>query len=539
VPTLEESFNNARIVIEGYKTPPSWVIDARKKNIEKRALISGIDFKEELINRIEHVENTQRAEAREKYSRSIVDLFERILRPVDNVYSSSGGSKFYNISSESEREELLLSLKDIRGCKSLEQWLECFWMKEAYHEDPNGLIFLEYSENSNPYPTYKSIQDIQFYISNGQKLEILLFAPVNRGDGNQIWRYVDESNDLTILQDGDTLSIINELSFEHPFGIVPALINSDLEKAGTEVRDSPIEKIVEISKEYAANQSVKSIYKFIAGFPHRWRLVSGCPTCEGTGKIGDDDCAACDGKGILIDKDVTDDTLITVPEEGEPVTVPNVSGWISPDLNTWEKYTEELDFLEQSMNWTHWGAMIDTKKARTATEVVTDVQPVIKRLNKYGDVAEKMEQFFTDLIYRFQNPETEDNISSISYGRNYIIESTDTIRQRYEEARKNSDNNTILDQLFKEYLTAKYRSDAEMLSIMLKKSNIEPYIHISLEECSNIFGRDEARKKVLFEDWWKTLNKPDIMNKNSQELKTQFDMWFQENNTNLNTEENE
>jgi hypothetical protein len=76
-----------------------------------------------------------------------------------------------------------------------------------------------------------------------------------------------------------------------------------------------------------------------------------------------------------------------------------------------------------------------------------------------------------------------------------------------------------------EYFTAKYRSDPEWLRVILLKSTVEPYIHLSIEQVSSTFGLIEAQKKVLFEDWWNTL-KPEDLKKDTETLKTEFDTWF-------------
>ena len=123
--------------------PKDWVISARQYTDLLFALIDGRDF-QVLLEYIEKYEGSdEKAIARRKYARSIKDLFERLLRLTDNIYSSTCGVKRYENISETQKEELLKHLHNIKGGKSLEGWLECFW-KELYHLDPNGIIFFEY-----------------------------------------------------------------------------------------------------------------------------------------------------------------------------------------------------------------------------------------------------------------------------------------------------------------------------------------------------------------------------------------------------------
>ena len=81
-------------IIKDSQTVPNWVINAREYFKELNALINGVDFAELLI-RIEHKEDSAKQQARRKYARSIKDVFERLLRPIDNVYSATGGVKKY------------------------------------------------------------------------------------------------------------------------------------------------------------------------------------------------------------------------------------------------------------------------------------------------------------------------------------------------------------------------------------------------------------------------------------------------------------
>ena len=103
---------------------PEWVSEARTTSKELFALILGHDFKEELIKRIEYIESADKAKARAKYSRNITDLYERLLNPISNVFSSTGGSKNYNISSETKLKEFLNTISAIKDGKSIEKYVE-------------------------------------------------------------------------------------------------------------------------------------------------------------------------------------------------------------------------------------------------------------------------------------------------------------------------------------------------------------------------------------------------------------------------------
>ena len=315
------------------------------------------------------------------------------------------------------------------------------------------------------------------------------------------------------------------MTFEHQFGIVPAVVNSDIQHIGYDKRLSPVDKVVELSEEYGRDLSVKTIYKFQQGFPKHWRYASLCPSCHGTGKDGQGStCGDCNGTGELFRGDVTNEDRLTIPEEGESIIAP-ASGFVNPALEYLADTRIELKELEDTATFTLWGTVVNTQAQATATEIIANLQPVSKRLNKYSDVAQRVESILTEMIANnmFINKDKDLKVASISYGRNFVLETTDTVLDRYELSKEKGDNATILDRLYQEYLLTKYKSDNVGLQIAITKSKVEPYIHFTAEQIQTIVNDKEAERKILFDEWWKTVTNFD---QNSETLRTQFKTWF-------------
>lgn len=530
----------ALTILKASQQIPPFIETSRTESRELFALLEGTGFIKELINRIEFIESEKKSLARKKYSRDITPFYERLLRPVDNVYSATGGSVVYNIEDKEKRMSLMKKISRIRSGKSLREWLKANWMP-LYHSDPNGVIFMEYESGDKEgcWPTYKNINFIRNYVSRGQMVEWILFDPVDteiNGDTVKVWRLVDDKMDRRYRQDGDTFTLLDEISgikvtFEHPFGTTPAIINSDIEKLTGDNRLSPIHKIVELSKEYARDQSIKTLYKKFNGFPKEWKYVDQCKECVGAKKDSDGNvCKSCDGHGYYTTDDVTDIVTLAIPEKDE-VQIDPISGYIVPPLDIWNQYNNELDILDKTAHETHWGTVLGIKTTglKTATEVILNSQPMINKLDGYSDTGEFIETALTELIANFvdQQKPRDEKIASISYPRRYIIDPPDVILQKYQEAKKNGDNNVILDRLFNEYITAKFRNDPEFLRVTLLKSEVEPYLHLDNQTITDTFGGTEAQKKVMFEDWWKTLTR-DNFKETSDKLKEAFEQWFED-----------
>jgi len=519
--------------IKEHQKPCDYIVSSRKETKELKALLAGKEFKKLLINQIEHIEGSKRAKARENYARNVVDFFERLLRPVDNVYHSTGGSKTFDIKNADQKKALMKAITNVRGGNTLQSWLETYWMPQ-YHKDPAGIVFLEYTTKDGVkiYPTYKSINTIRYYDYVGQHLNVLLFEPKpikHENNDALLWRLVDDEKEYFFIQYKEALIYMEEKSFEHPFGRVPGLINSNIIDMDDNLflRKSPIEPIVDLSKEYARDQSVKTLYKALQGIPIHWRYVTECKSCKGTTQVENKPCGSCSGKGYYGSKDVSDQVNILAPKKDQPTIAPNIAGYISPDLATWGEYNNELEMLENIANGTLWGTTYERQSNETATGRFIDVQPVMNRLNKYADVAEAMENQLVEWYANALDPnkKKDERVASIMYGRRYIIEPTDVILSKYQEAKKNGDNAVILDRLYGEYLTSKFKNDPQSLRISLIKSEVEPYLHLSYSIIKDVFGDTEAQKKGLFDEWWKTLS-PDDYNKGAEQLKNEYDQWF-------------
>lgn len=516
---------------------PDWVITARENNKLYKALVLGDNFCDVLIEKIEHIESKAKAEARKKYSKDIRDVFRRVMIQRENVFQSNGGSEKVLISNENIRSLFIKLQSNFKANKSVFKYLS-----ENYFElsdiDPNGLLFLEVKDNK-PYPTYKSINDIYCYESNGQKLEYVIFEPETKayGDNNgnkRYWRIVDDENDRIIVEISGGFYISEKLSQKHDFGETPGLILSNKQKVGSELRYTNIEKIIELAKDFARDKSILNIYKFQKGYPIHWRFVSQCRTCTGTGKKNEGKCTSCDGHGYIKNTDVTDIVTLPIPDIDQPNIAPHIAGYESPDLETWKQYKEDMNDLVKVMKDTIWGTNLhatekqqNLQETETATGRYIDVQPIINTLNIFSDEVEYVDNTLCNWLLNYIDPIK--NKSEIlyfkTYGRRFIIENPDVILKRYQEAKKTSDSNVILDKLLEEYIMSKYKNDQIMQNLMLKKKELEPYVHMSLDQVNTSFGPQEAYKKELFNKWWNEVD----TTKEVAYLKKEFEAYVNSN----------
>lgn len=521
----------AKDLILNNQDVPKWITDAREDHKDWKAYFYGEEFRDKLI-RLEHIESENRADARKKYSKPIKDLNQKLVRPIDSVYSAVGGSKDYpGIKSDNDKKKFLQKITNLRENKSIEKFLETYWAKDLYIVDPSGLLFLEYNNDEWIKPVYKSILSIRNYECNGQKIDWVLFEPEKEIINDKVieyWRYVDSENDFTFSKKGNAITYIEDRSFTHPFGNVPALTCSNIQRLGQKQKLSPFDPIKEDQGEYMRDQSVLSIYKYQNLFPTTVRPGIMCNECHGTGKKEHQKCETCNGTGELMRKDVTDEIIVPININAETITFPTNLGYsISPDLETAKYYDEILNNKLMSQYDTLWGMTIEKETEQTATEIMLNAQPKIHKLNEWSDVAQYMEWQFTEWIANWMFPEMakDENVSSIYYGRVYLIRTTEQILQNLTDAIKNNLPDSVKYRLYVEYLTTKYKADPENLMYELKKSYLEYWPFYSVADVSKYLGSDSVKKKMMFTDWWETLTEQERI-KSEKDLEVMRDEWM-------------
>ena len=525
--TYKDEFEAIEAIKKHQTLTPLWK-EMREYSKELKSLVNGTEFLEELICKIEGIESDKKAKARTKYSKNIKSMFSRLFQPIDNIYYATGGLKDYDIK-ESIKKEFLSKIANIRDNKTLSEWVQQNAV-QLLNTDPNGLIFIEYKDQE-AYPTYKSIDAIRYYKSKGQIIDFVIFEPYVK-ETKTYWRIVDDAKDMLFQQLGNEFVLQEEKTFDNPFGQVPALICSNINIIGQKNKLAAIDGILDDAKEYARDQSFLTLYKIYKGNPIFWKYVQYCGDCNGSGVIDDIKCGTCNGHGKYVGKnDVTDAVELPIPDDNEsPVIAPNIAGFISPDLDVWTKYEETLKLTEEQIYKSHWGTMYgmqldNARGQKTATEIIADKQPLENQLNKYADFCEYIEWKLSEWLLNFYDPvkKKDESKITINLGRRYIIESYDVLLERYEKSVQAQENNTVLDKLFVEYLGAKYRNNPIDLQANLVKAQVEPYLHLQLKDVIDIFGKEEAQRKVLFQKFWQTVTNFNDASK----IENEFNSWFE------------
>jgi len=504
---------------------PDWISEAIREHKRLDVHINGKGTAE-YLKRIDGIENPKQLALRKKFLTTNRYVFTNLSRPVDKVFSAKGGGNIYNLNQSAEEETLRDKLSNVRHGKAIRTWIKDI-QANKYYTDPAGLVFFEWV-NGKTYPTLKSIKSIFNYECDGRVPEWVIFQPfkVDNNDGD-FYRVVDDRRDLIVKKVGLNFTEVEDTSFDNPFKIVPAIINSNIINTDLTYNESPFEVIISLADHYLRTGTIKNLNEFLYGYPIFWRYLTDCKVCKGTGYIKGIKCSSCGGTGKNLTKDITDMIQLEIPEKDTDVKLaPDLAGYVTPDIDSWKEMRIEQEYIFSLMQLTLWGSkMAKDANNETATAAFLNVQPVNDQLNNFADSFQDMEKKMTDLIGKFYLGEYKG--SSISYGRRFLVEPPDVIWKKYETAREKGSPKVSLDYLLIQFYQSEFANDLEQLTIAQKGIKLEPFIHLTDSDVSGLSINPEDQKaKYYFNEWFKTVKEIDILVKPVETLQKEFDKYL-------------
>lgn len=509
-------------------------IEAMKEEHKKLLMhVHGVGVAE-YLTKVEGLENELKVSIRKRLARSNKDLFADILRPTDKIFNSQGGLKTYSLKDKSEKEALADKLSQIYEGNSLSQWLGMYFI-DKLTVDPNGLFFIEHKDNE-PYPTYKSIATIRNYKVKGRKVEWVIFEPFKVKTSTlekELFRMYDDSGDYIFEVNNGSITRKeiggeNPVSFQNPWGYVPAITCSDLVNTLTNYKKSTIYEQVELADEFLRENSVKTLFKYHHGFPMFWQYMTACQHCKGTGFIDGKECPVCKGTKYATKKDVSDVTYLRQPEsKDDPTVAPDLAGYVVPPIESWKQMTEELKLMRDMIYFSHWGTIINREdKEKTAYEVAINTQPMQDRLNKYTDSLEQTERMLVDIIGEYYYGQSYEGCS-INYGRNYIVKSPNQYLTEYLEEKSKNASYSVLNPKLEMYYNALYANDELSRIYHIKLMYVEPWVHNTITEVLG-WNIGDTAAKLYYNDWVSKQKKEDIITKDIATLQKELEEYAEQ-----------
>lgn len=488
-----------------------WIIEARKLSTNYKMHFYGTGLTEHLTQAT-GLENAEQIKLRRQYAISNKALIHSLLQPVNAAWAAKGG--MVNIDAADDvKEKIKEGIENNKGHKTPRDYLQNVWF-DRFVTDPNGLLFVE-SNDTTAYPVYKSIFDINKMEVNGVQPEYIVFEPhlreeikgkFTRGGSNKqetFW-IVDDAFYYEVKRGDDSIEILKKIP--NVFEKVPAIQNSPIEDTEKRIKVSPIDKQIELLEAYLIDNSVNNIYKKLHGFPVFAFYAPICDSCKGTGEIGGDICSSCNGSTQNPKRDVSNGIPLKTPKDKDsPVVKPSeVVAYIQPALETLNEQRVELEHMTHMISFSMWGTTKEKADNETATGRWIDSQPVTNVLHHFSDVFENVNSWLLNTEAKYHAPNSTVSIT-VTYGRRYLIETTDQLMERYQETLAKGADQSTKDLQLEQFYETEFQTDEFMLKYYLKLIKVEPLVHYSIDAVLGMPVSDKIKNTKVSFTTWKTI----------------------------------
>ena len=357
-----------------------------------------------------------------------------------------------------------------------------------------------------PYFYWLPIMDVIDYKADPQSgaMEWIMF----RQDGDKIAVIDDASYRIFNSKDGT----IGELESEaaHDLGYCPARFfwNEPVSLDKPDIKESPVTKELDRLDWYLFFAISKRQLDTYGNYPIYWGYEQSCDFhndetgdyCDG-GYLKDKQghwhydsngllmpCPVCSQKRL-----VGAGSYIEVPvphvDEGQPDLGQPV-GMLAVDSESL-KYNQEEEKRSRTDLIT---AIVGTNEEVTTRDALNEQQikanfesqsTVLKRVKKGFEEAQK---FVDDTCCRLRYGKAFLS-SSINYGTEFYLFTSDELRERYKKAKEAGMSEADLDALLQQIIETEYRHNPQMMQRMIILSDLEPYRHLTRNEVQGLYEK--------------------------------------------------
>lgn len=493
----------------------------------------------EYLEVIDTYENDAQKTLREKLVKSNRSLFSYLLRPMDKIFTAKGGSINFNLEAK-ELEGVKSKLTEASDGMDIKRYLKKN-VRLPYIIDANGILFVDIDPEGNLEPHVIYTNQILWYENKGNTIKAIIFegrkvtkaeATVLRKEGTIEYRVIDEKFDKIYVQDGKEIKEDRKRRIKNFFGYVPAIILGDEKDPNSTIYTSQVYDILDDADLFLRRSSTMNVHELANLYSRYWSYAQACTRCEGEGIItsvdGDDvvtssTCISCGGTGAKTRTNASDETVLPLPQDGEPIIAPHIAGYVSPDIQIAKFYAELQDGFRTEMFQDVWGTTYEQGgKRETATGRYIDAKPVEDKLRDMSYTFEKLHQFLLNTFIQAitQNLKYE---SSVAYGTRYILESADEILDKRKELSGKQVSEVIVLDLEQRYIEAEYQTDSVELKKRKKLMKIEPYPTLTILQVMALsLPDDDKLRKLYFADFVSSLTDAKIILLPSEKLREQL-----------------
>ena len=366
----------------------------------------------------------------------------------------------------------------------------------------------------------RDVIDFKADPSTGQMKHIIF-----RQDGDKIAVMDDESYRLFRAK-GDE---IGELLVEnrHDLGYCPAKFfwNEPMSLDKPDIKASPVTKELDRLDWYLFYAISKRHLDTYGSYPIYWGYEQSCDFhndengdyCDGGFLKDKHGHWHYDGNGLLMPCPMCQRKRITGagsfveipvpnPDQGQP-DLSNPVGIVSIDRSSLDYNRDEEKRLRSDIITAIVGTNeeITTRDALNEQQILANFESQSTVLQRVKKGFEEAQKWVDDTCCRLRYGNGFVG-SSISYGTEFYLFTSDELRERYKKAKEAGMSEADLDALLQQIIETEYRHNPQQMQRMIILSDLEPYRHLTRSEVQSLYDKglvslDEFMVKLNFADF--------------------------------------
>ena len=344
-----------------------------------------------------------------------------------------------------------------------------------------------------------------------------------RQDDDKVAAFDDESYRIFTAKDGTIGELISES--RHDLGYCPARFfwNEPISLDNPHVKASPVTKELDRLDWYLFFAISKRHLDTYGSYPIYWGYEQSCDFADET--------SYCDGgflkdkkggwlydnNGLLMQCPICSKKRLTGAGSFVEIPVPNVDqgqpdlsnpvGIVAIDRKSLDYNHEEEERLRTDIIT----AIVGTNEEVTTRDALNEQQikanfesqsTVLQRVKKGFEEAQK---WVDDTCCRLRYG-TSFLQSSVNYGTEFYLFTSDELRERYKTAKDSGMSEADLDALLQQIIETEYRHNPQQMQRMIILGDLEPYRHLTRNEVQNLYDKqlvtmEELLVKLNFSDF--------------------------------------
>ena len=346
-----------------------------------------------------------------------------------------------------------------------------------------------------------------------------------RQDGDKIAVFDDESRRVFKAKDNQVGELIAEA--KHDLGYCPARFfwNEPMSLDKPDIKESPVTKELDRLDWYLFFAISKRNLDTYGSYPIYWGYQQDCDFhndetgdyCDGGFLKDKQGHWHYDNNGLLMPCPVCSQKRLTGAGSFVEIPVPDASqgqpdlgdpvGMLAVDRSSLDYNHEEEERLRTDIITAIVGTneQITTRDALNEQQIKANFESqstVLQRVKKGFEAAQK---WVDDTIAK-ERYGTAFISSSINYGTEFYLFTSDELRERYKKAKEAGMSEADLDALLQQIIETEYRHNPQQMQRMIILGDLEPYRHLTRNEVQGLYDKnlvtiEELLIKLNFADF--------------------------------------